>query len=149
MHVRKLATIAAAALIASPALADEIVTTTDGRSIQLNSDGTYEFLSPSQLPAETYRYVPYQDLRLDLDDLRGKLVKVRASVSSLGGMLMLRDPQNDFDTNPIMAEEGDLTREERAIILNRCNMDCILTVRGEVTSIMFRSGLRLHGISDR
>ena len=146
MKFRNLAAAAVAASLASSALADETVTTTDGRTILLNSDGTYAFVEPAPAAPGSYRQISYQDLRLDIDDLRGERVEVRASVSSMGGMLMLSDPRSDFDTNPIMAEEGDLSRDERAIILNRCNMDCVLTVRGEVSSVMFQSGLTLHSL---
>jgi hypothetical protein len=125
--------------------ADELVRTTDGREILLRDDGTYEFVSSAEA-VDGYRAMAFEDLRLDIDELRGQRVEVVANVSTMGGMLLLTDPRIDMDMNPIFAEEGDLSRDERRQIISRCNMSCRLTVRGEVSSIMFQSGLRLHSL---
>lgn len=127
------------------AIADEVVETTDGRQVLLRIDGTYEILEAARSPAAAnYQRMSISDLKLDIEDLAGANVEVDVQLMSMGGMLMLSDPRHMFDSNPLMAEEGDLSREERSHILSRCNQGCRITIRGEVASVLFQSGVRLH-----
>lgn len=55
----------------------ETVTTTDGRTIQLNEDGTYEIL---QIENDGYENVDIVDLHLEKDKWSGKSVRVRGAI---------------------------------------------------------------------
>lgn len=129
----------------SAAAADEIVETTDGRTILLHDDGRYEFVeSRPETPAGTYRVIDFLDLQLDIDDMMGALIEVQANAQVFGGMTMLSPPGRMFDMNPIVAETDGLPRDDRAFLLQRCADSCRVTLRGEVAEIMFDGGLIVH-----
>ncbi|AKJ94940.1 MULTISPECIES: hypothetical protein [Thioalkalivibrio] len=132
--------------------AQERVQTTDGREILLHADGTYEMVgeSPERTrdAANGYRSVSLTDLKLDMNRMGGEQVKLTASVQSIAGMVMLTDPGQPFDANPVMADAERLPRNDRAQILERCSTSgCRVTVQGEVKHLGFGEyGLELHRI---
>ena len=97
-----------------------------------------------------YQSMGITDLRLDIDQLHGELVEVDVSLTKSGDMVMLTNPEDMGDMNPVMADDSELPREDRRFILERCGMQgCNVTVRGEVQNIMFEPGLMLHELDDR
>ncbi len=144
--MRRLA-VAGAILLACTAhgVASEVVTTTDGRQILLRDDGKYEIVKrgSDEAGGGGYSRMSLTDLKLDIDSLHGKKVEVTAKLMSMGGMVMLSDPQQMMDSNPIIADAERLSREDRRFLLTKCETECRVTVRGTVTSVMFQSGLQL------
>ena len=81
------------------AFADERVKTTDGRELLLRSDGTYEILSGDSDDEDAgYRSMSITDLKLDSEKLIGQQVEVMVSLAMFGGMVMLSDARQPFDT---------------------------------------------------
>lgn len=148
--IRPIATRGAVLLMAAmvgllSARADEIVETTDGRTILLRDDGRFEFVeSRPETPPGTYQRIDFIDLQVDINDMIGEWIEVRANAQVLGGMTMLSPPGRMFDMNPIMADTDDLPRDDRAFLLRRCSDSCRVTLRGEVAEIMFDGGLIVH-----
>ena len=129
------------------AFADERVKTTDGRELLLRSDGTYEILSGDSDDEDAgYRSMSITDLKLDSEKLIGQQVEVMVSLAMFGGMVMLSDARQPFDTSPIPASIDELPRADREFILSRCNTGCQVTVRGEVAMIMFQPGLMIKAL---
>jgi hypothetical protein len=73
-------------------------------------------------------------------------VAVRARLMLVGGMAMLTDPRQPFDTNPVMADTETLPREDRQFILTQCSTGCEITARGVVGEVMLQPGLRLQSL---
>ena len=145
MHMRALIWVAFFAIFVTSGAASEIVLTTDGRQILLRQDGTYEVIQAAKSEeADGYRKIAISDLKLDIAELSGARIEVEAELTSMGGMVMLSDPRQQFDMNPIMADETNLSREDRAHIINRCTPSCRVTARGEIGMVLFQPGLRLH-----
>jgi len=57
--------------------------------------------------------------------------------------LMLTDPTQTFDGNGILAEQDQMSRDDRAYILQQCATGCDVTVEGEVKEVMFQTGVKL------
>jgi len=132
-------------IIVGSAHADEVVKSIDGREILLRSDGTYEILlQVKENSSGKYKKISIVDLKLDIQDLGGHLVEVTGQLGSFGDFLMLGDPSTGMDTSPVLAEAKKLSREERRYIIEKCNLGCRITVRGEVSTVMFQPGLELH-----
>lgn len=96
--------------------------------------------------APTYRAMGITDLKLDIARLTGQRVAVRARLMLVGGMAMLTDPRQPFDTNPVMADTETLPREDRQYILTQCSTGCEITARGVVGEVMLQPGLRLQSV---
>jgi len=132
--------------------AQETVRATDGREILLHADGTCEIVDEERRQGadggDGYRSVSLTDLKLDINHLSGERVEVTASVQAVAGMLMLSDPGQRFDTNPITAKGERLPRTDRARILEHCSTSgCRVTLQGEVKHFGFGVyGLELHRI---
>gem|GEM_PF-4345423 len=79
-----------------------------------------------------YRKVAIDDLKLDIDDMVGKRIRVRGRGTLLGETLILADRRQTFDTNGIPVRIDKLPRKTRKWLLNKCNLSCRITVEGEV-----------------
>lgn len=80
-----------------------------------------------------HKEMSLDDLRLDLEELVGESVKVKAIGMYLSEVFMLQSSQTD--ANPLVAEIGNLSREQRKQILKKCSNfveGCILTVTGNI-----------------
>ena len=117
-----------------PVSAEQTATLPSGRKVLLKDDGTYRLLDePKAVPAGTFTDVAILDLKVDLKDLVGKLVRVNASGSYTGEHLILSDPNSTFDTNGVFAKLDKLPRETRKWIVANCSDDpCAITIEGEV-----------------
>ena len=117
------------------ALADETVTLKDGRKAILKDDGTYKYLDDEKGNQENdYPDIKMSDLKVDLKEMAGKRIRVRGKATYFSGMLMLGDPQQDFDISPIFVKIDDLPRDARKWIVSNCAPRCNLTVEGVVKS---------------
>ena len=96
--------------------------------------------------APTYRALGITDLKLDIARMSGQRVAVRARLMLVGGMAMLTDPRQPFDTNPVLADTESLPREDRQFILTQCSPGCEITARGVVGEVMLQPGLRLQSL---
>lgn len=145
--MRYILLLATAALgLAGQAMADEVVSTVDGRQFLLRSDGRYEPIESKKAEAtDQYKSISFEDLKLDIHGMEGQLVEVKAKVTSFGDMVMLADPKAMFDGSPIVASQDSLSREERRRIL-RCKTGCNVVVRGKVGQIMFQPGIEMQSL---
>ena len=100
--------------------------------------------SADRASAPAYQPISMIDLKLDIDTMLGKKIQTRTSLISFGGMLMMTDPNQAFDGNGIVAEQNQLSRDDRAFILQQCSTGCVVTVQGQVKEIMFQSGVSLN-----
>lgn len=90
-----------------------------------------------------FRNLSITDLKLDIASMGGQRVAVRAKLMLMGGMAMLTDPRQPFDTNPVFADTESLPRDDRQYILTRCSTGCEVTVRGVVSEVMLQPGVRM------
>lgn len=90
-----------------------------------------------------FRNLSITDLKLDIASMGGQRVSVRAKLMLMGGMAMLTDPRQPFDTNPVFADTESLPRDDRQYILTRCSTGCEVTVRGVVGEVMLQPGVRM------
>ena len=90
-----------------------------------------------------FRNLSITDLKLDIASMGGQRVSVRAKLMLMGGMAMLTDPRQPFDTNPVFADSDSLPRDDRQYILTRCSTGCEVTVRGVVSEVMLQPGVRM------
>lgn len=90
-----------------------------------------------------FRNLSITDLKLDIASMGGQRVSVRAKLMLMGGMAMLTDPRQPFDTNPVFADSESLPRDDRQYILTRCSTGCEVTVRGVVSEVMLQPGVRM------
>ena len=128
------------------ALADEVVETTDGRSLLLRSDGTYEFIEREQ-PEGAYTPVDLTDLKLDIQQMSNQTVEVYGQLQFLGDIGMLSDPNTMFDTAPINVDIANLPRDQRGWILQNCSLGCGVTIQGTIGQFMFQPALIAENLS--
>jgi ribosomal protein L5 len=87
------------------------------------------------------------DFKLDKKDLVGQKIEVTGSLALFGGMATLSDPDQPFDTSPVIVSIEELPRADREFMLqSRCTPGCRVTVRGEVAMIMFQPGLNIEAL---
>lgn len=84
------------------------------------------------------------DLKLDIGKMSGKSITVRGTITVMGPMAMLGD--GGFDSTPIPVEIGKLSREDRKALLENCEMQCTLTLKGKVGSVMMQSGIIANSV---
>lgn len=142
--------VSSAIVFSSTVLSEERVETIDGRHLLLYSDGTYEEMKKvdKKEEDEKYKKIDITDLKIDIDSLGGDLIKVDTSLMMMGDTYMLSSPNTMTDTNPVMAEDGGITREEKKFVLNNCGMGCKVTVRGEVSESFMGSTIEIHSIEN-
>jgi hypothetical protein len=126
------------------AWADQVVETYDGRQVLLGDDGTYKFLGGEQKPGSKYKQVSITDLKLDIESMRGQAIETAARATSVGTMVMLSDPAQVFDSNPVTTDSEKLSTSDRQYLLTKCNLGCKITVRGVIKEVLFRGGIELH-----
>ena len=100
----------------------------------------------SHLQENTYQRMSLTDLKLDLSDLVGQKIEVEAKVMSVGGMIMISDPAQPFDTNPVTGSADNLSRDDRRFILENCDMGCTVRIRGAVVKTMLGEEIDLHSL---
>ena len=86
--------------------------------------------------------IDMDDLRLDMESLNGKEIRVRAKGQYMMDMFMLT--KNDTDMNPMVVDISGLERNDRKDILENCSdimRKCNITVQGEVGSVYYQNGL--------
>jgi hypothetical protein len=116
----------------------EIVTTTDGRTIELRDDGTLRVLSsPAPTPEPgAYQQIALEDVALDALRLNGKLVKLRGTLAALvirTDIVSLTLWQRPSMTGIRLGIRQDrLTRDQKRAILQSCEVTCPAVVRGEL-----------------
>ena len=107
----------------------ETVTTTDGRTIQLNKDGTYVILNNSA--EKTYQPVDMDALNLDADSWLEKKV-------SVGGYLKIAGTRGDSGmfsktlsgTDSLKADLTSIPRPLKRQLLNNCKLQCRVSLKG-------------------
>lgn len=102
------------------------------------------FSSYSQEPE--YKSISITDLKLDLSELVGEKVEVEAELMSVSGVVMLSDPTQQFDANPVTGTSDSLPRDDRRYILEHCDMGCTVKVRGVVVRSMLGEEIELHSL---
>ena len=124
--------------IAGVASADEIVTTTDGRRIQLKSDGTYAVLNDgtSTLPTrDRYLIIPIEDAALDSAKLHGQLLKIAGYLAPGIERTEVREGalyQSSAMVGVRVSLDLDaLTRDKKRELMTACSVLCPAVVRGE------------------
>lgn len=87
-------------------------------------------------------FMDLDDLRVDINTLDGKAVRVRAVGHYMMDSLIIK--KNRRDTNPIFVDVSNLPREQRRDILSRCGeatSECRVTIYGTVGEVKFQKGL--------
>ncbi|PSJ59720.1 hypothetical protein [Pseudaminobacter soli (ex Li et al. 2025)] len=131
-------------ILLSNAWADEVAETKDGRQIILHDDGTYKFLDDEQKVAGQYKQISIANLKLDIESMHGQAIETAAKVTSVGAMVMLSDPKQMYDPNPVTTDSAKLSGSDRQYVLTKCNLGCKVTVRGVIKEVLFRGGIELH-----
>lgn len=88
---------------------------------------------PESPDSSTSRYKPiaYTDFLLDHGKMKGQRIRLKASIQSSMNVTFLR--RNELDSNPVMAEIDDLSREDRKKILTLCqHVSCSGEFYGQV-----------------
>jgi hypothetical protein len=124
-------------IISGPCAASgEVVTTTDGRTIELRDDGTFRVLPPTPREARRYEQIALQDVVLDGDKLNGRLVELRGFLMafidgiSVSG-LSLRETFSSIGVE-ISIRQDKLSREQKRAILEKCQLGCRAVIKGEL-----------------
>ena len=99
--------------------------------------------APAGGTASGYQPIAMIDLKLDIGSMLNQKIQTKTRLISFGGMLMLTDPTQTFDGNGILAEQDQMSRDDRAYILQQCATGCDVIVEGEVKEVMFQTGVKL------
>jgi hypothetical protein len=108
----------------------ETVTTTDGRMIQLNSNGTYKFLNKNI--EKKYQVVDIENLNLNAEDWIEKMVKVEGYLKVYGtrgdsGLIgKTLSGANNFSVNLISIPKATKRR-----VLANCKLQCRVGLTGK------------------
>jgi hypothetical protein len=121
------------ALFGSPAMSEETIQTSDGRSIVLKDDGTYVLLTqPSK--AATVDEMAFVDVVVDANTLAGKRIETTGILRVVGGFKFLYDTNGGFGAY-IKVETNQLSRESQKSILVNCadfSKTCTVHLGGKV-----------------
>ncbi len=133
-------------LIASSVYA-ETVTTTDGRTLLLNNDGTYEFLKIE--PKGNYRDVDIVDLEIEPNAWVGKLIRlsnVTISNKSLSPFIY----QHPTMTGIVITGDGkNIPKATRRSMLKGCYAVCEnATVTGIFRKDSYRYTIEVHDVKN-
>lgn len=85
------------------------------------------------------------DLKLDVAKMSGKSVTVHGTITILGDMAMLGE--GSFDSTPIPVSLSRLSRDDRKALLENCEMQCGLTIKGKVGDVMMQKGVIAESIA--
>jgi hypothetical protein len=118
-------------------MAAEVVKTSDGRTLLLKDDGTYEIMGPKgSSVAKTYARIPIVDIALDGERLHRKDVETqgRMAAGTLGSELTSLSLYQQPSMVGVRLELGleRLTREQKRRILTVCTPTCDAVIRGEL-----------------
>ena len=93
--------------------------------------------------SDGYKTISMIDLKLDIGSMLNQKIQTKTRLISFGGMLMLTDPNQTFDGNGILAEQEQMSRDDRAFILQQCGTGCDVTIQGEIKEVMLQTGVKL------
>lgn len=91
---------------------------------------------------ELIEMMDIDDLRLDMESLKDKDVRVRGKGQYMMDIFMLT--KNNADMNPIVIDISRLERNDRKDILKNCSdvmRQCEVTIQGTVGDVSFQSGI--------
>jgi len=115
--------------ISTTNLADIKVQIPDGRTVLLKDNGTWEFVTDSSgngITTETYQAMDLIDLRVDLETLKGRKVKVTGIAQYILNILLIKE---DFsDTSPMGVDVSNLSREQRKSVIQNCREPKKITI---------------------
>lgn len=108
--------------------------------------------APPRVPPESpdsakprYRPMSYTDFLLDHGKLKGQRIQLKASIQSAMNVTFLR--RNELDSNPVMAEIEELSREDRKKILTLCqHVTCSGTFYAQVRDGMGFPAIKVERI---
>jgi hypothetical protein len=86
----------------------------------------------SKQKASQYQPMDLVDLKTDIKTLRGKKVDASGMVQIMGEMVFLKS--DALDMTPVMVETGNISRDERKALLQKCASFCQGQVLGVVRS---------------
>lgn len=98
--------------------------------------------TPEAPELELIEMMDIDDLRLDMESLNDKEVRVRGKGQYMMDIFMLT--KNDADMNPIIIDISRLERNDRKDILKNCSdvmRQCEVTIQGTVGDVSFQSGI--------
>ncbi|NTS31263.1 hypothetical protein HQ945_08345 [Phyllobacterium sp. BT25] len=89
-----------------------------------------------------YQQISFTDLKLDIGEMKGKMVEVSGRLSLFADMAILQNPDDKFSTNNIYVDTKKLTRDERKTMLTQCQHGCTVTVKGKIaTGTLMQEGI--------
>jgi hypothetical protein len=112
-------------------------------ALQDYAQGAPVAATPAAGAPSEYKPISMIDLKLDIGGMLNQKIQTKTRLISFGGMLMLTDPNQTFDGNGILGEQDQMSREDRAYILQQCGTGCDVTVQGEIKEVMFQTGVKL------
>ena len=112
-------------------------------ALQDYAQGAPVAAAPAAGAPSGYKPISMIDLKLDIGSMLNQKIQAKTRLISFGGMLMLTDPSQTFDGNGILAEQDQMSREDRAFILQQCGTGCDVTIQGEIKEVMFQTGVKL------
>lgn len=113
------------------ASAEQTATLPGGKKVLLRDDGTYKILEDKNHAEGSFVEITLADLKVDIKELSGKLVRVLGNGNYFADNLMLGDPDAPYDASPIFVKIDKLPRETRKWIISSCT-PCSLVIEGEV-----------------
>jgi hypothetical protein len=84
------------------------------------------------------------DFRIDRDALKGIKVQVTAQLYPLGDLAVLGAP---LSGTSVFIDIKELSREQRKVILERCNNGCEALVKGRVDTVLKMPGLIVEDVT--
>lgn len=133
-------------IIAPLAYAQERVKTIDGREFILHSNGTFEEVSgPDPYSSKKYRNIGYIDLKVDIKNMIGERVRVKAFINPLTGIFEIHPP-NELSHNALLGWDDGLSRSDRKFLIEECEGGCNVVILGRIGKNMGSSGLFVHDV---
>ena len=121
-------------LFASSVFSSEIVTTTDGRKVKLNKNGTYSYIS--EKTSNDFKKIDFTDLLIDSEELLGKKVRFRGNAlfsnykgeKYPGGSIY----QEHLTIGPSISIETSKVDRESLKAVHKCPVSCYIEISGVV-----------------
>ena len=135
------------ALVVTTANAQEIVTTTDGRTIILHSDMTYEFdMKAKKVDGDDIPLTELIDFKVDPNSFKGKAFQVKGNLLVMGPTSFLR--RGEMDGAPIFVAIDDLSKDDKKSVFSKCDtLGCDVVLTGEYKNVMGQGGIRATDIT--
>jgi hypothetical protein len=93
----------------------------------------------------SYKQVSMMDLKVDKNDLKGRLVEVRGHLVLTGEIAALGSEL--LDANPVLVDYQKMSREQRRELMEKCASGCWLNLRGKIGTVMSQPGLIADAIA--